>query len=371
MPNSWPSTPLEDAAVGTVPSFVLPLRLALSTSEEDRPIRTLAAALALTLLLPAAATAHDSLDGSHWPTADELRLDLQDIGYEFGYDPSARAHDAEFHADWPALWRISEPAVSSDDPAASADYDLFSVEFIDNGDQPTFVLFSTNGLGEEQGAMDRLAPALMEIAPRLPAGTGIDVAVWYMTNLWLHEPGAEQRTTLPCVVSEFEGGATFVAPFGGDAATPGFFGAIGRYEDLPGHLEQVEGCKTLQAQAPATAAGVEPAEGSDAPTKTADYTVTPDEAVAMIKADEWTVIDVRTPAEYEQAHIVGAINIDVEAPDFADRMAELDPDEPYLLYCRTGRRSAIAADQMNAAGFTDITDAAGLADLARASAPIE
>jgi phage shock protein E len=93
--------------------------------------------------------------------------------------------------------------------------------------------------------------------------------------------------------------------------------------------------------------------------------------VAIIEAGTHTIIDVRTPQEYEQAHIVGALNIDVEAPDFAERIAELDPDEPYLLYCRSGRRSDLAAQQLAAAGFADITDAAGLADLARAGAPVE
>ncbi len=69
--------------------------------------------------------------------------------------------------------------------------------------------------------------------------------------------------------------------------------------------------------------------------------------------------------------MVGAVNIDVEAPDFAERIAVLEPSQPYVVYCRSGRRSDLAAQQMAAAGFTDIADAGGLADLARAGAPIE
>jgi rhodanese-related sulfurtransferase len=101
------------------------------------------------------------------------------------------------------------------------------------------------------------------------------------------------------------------------------------------------------------------------------YTVTPEEAVALIEEGERTVIDVRTPAEYDQAHIVGAINIDVDGADFGDRIAALDPEVPLLLYCNTGRRSAIAASQMEEVGIKDIADAGGLADLARAGAPVE
>jgi rhodanese-related sulfurtransferase len=95
----------------------------------------------------------------------------------------------------------------------------------------------------------------------------------------------------------------------------------------------------------------------------------PAEAVGML--DSRVVIDVRTPAEYAAGHIAGASNIDVEAPDFASRIASLDPEAAYLVYCRTGRRSAIAADQMEAAGFTDIVDAGGLEPLVAAGAPVE
>jgi len=99
------------------------------------------------------------------------------------------------------------------------------------------------------------------------------------------------------------------------------------------------------------------------------YTVDADEAVEML--DDRTVIDVRTPAEYAQSHVVGAVNINVEGADFADRIAELDASEPYMVYCRSGRRSALAAEQMANAGIEDIADAGGLADLARAGASIE
>ncbi len=101
------------------------------------------------------------------------------------------------------------------------------------------------------------------------------------------------------------------------------------------------------------------------------YTVSPADAVAMIESGDRTVIDVRSPGEFAQAHVVGAMNIDVEGPDFADRIAELDPDEPYLVYCRSGNRSALAAEQMAEADIVDIADAGGLADLARAGAPVE
>ena len=92
-------------------------------------------------------------------------------------------------------------------------------------------------------------------------------------------------------------------------------------------------------------------------------------AVGML--DSRVVIDVRTPDEYAAGHIAGAQNIDVEASDFASRIASLDKKASYLVYCRSGRRSAIAADQMAAAGFTDIVDGGAMADLVAAGAPAE
>lgn len=109
-------------------------------------------------------------------------------------------------------------------------------------------------------------------------------------------------------------------------------------------------------------------EASEAP---GAYTVSASDAVTMIESGERTVIDVRTPQEFDEARVVGALNIGVEAPDFADRIAELDPEQPYLVYCQTGNRSAAAAAQMAEAGIKDIADAGGLADLARAGAPVE
>jgi phage shock protein E len=96
-----------------------------------------------------------------------------------------------------------------------------------------------------------------------------------------------------------------------------------------------------------------------------------DTAVAMIESGERTIIDVRTPAEYDESHVVGAVNIDVQGADFGERIAELDVDEAYLVYCRSGNRSAIAAGRMESSGIRDIADAGGLADLASAGAPVE
>ena len=93
------------------------------------------------------------------------------------------------------------------------------------------------------------------------------------------------------------------------------------------------------------------------------------EAVSMLSTR--TVIDVRTPGEYAAGHLAGAINIDVEASDFSARIASLDKSAPYLVYCHSGRRSAIAAKTMTDAGFTDVADGGGMSDLVAAGAPVQ
>lgn len=60
----------------------------------------------------------------------------------------------------------------------------------------------------------------------------------------------------------------------------------------------------------------------------------------LVKKGEMRVIDVRTRSEYAEAHIAGAENIDVNQPDFIERL-RLKGD--IAVYCRTGKRSARAA----------------------------
>lgn len=68
------------------------------------------------------------------------------------------------------------------------------------------------------------------------------------------------------------------------------------------------------------------------------------------------VIDVRTAEEFATGHVQGATNLDLEGGMFEAALASLEKEAPYTLYCRSGRRSAIAADLMAKAGFTRVTD---------------
>jgi len=79
-----------------------------------------------------------------------------------------------------------------------------------------------------------------------------------------------------------------------------------------------------------------------------------------VDASNATIIDVRTPAEYAQGHLQGAVDIDVQAADFSSKIAGLPHDGTYLLYCRSGSRASQAKTIMDQAGFTSVTNLGSL-----------
>jgi len=80
---------------------------------------------------------------------------------------------------------------------------------------------------------------------------------------------------------------------------------------------------------------------------------------AALKKPGTIVLDVRTPAEYANGHLPQAQNIDIEGPDFTARIAALDKNATYAVYCHSGNRSGTALEQMAAASFTHTYDLAG------------
>ncbi len=78
-----------------------------------------------------------------------------------------------------------------------------------------------------------------------------------------------------------------------------------------------------------------------------------------VTQDEGTILDVRTPAEFAEGHIAGATVVDWNDPSFSSQVAELDKSKRYLVYCRSGNRSAQAVATMREMGFTDITELHG------------
>lgn len=66
------------------------------------------------------------------------------------------------------------------------------------------------------------------------------------------------------------------------------------------------------------------------------------------------ILDVRTREEYLAGNIPNSINIDVLSQDFKSKIDMLDKNKEYLIYCRSGNRSAIASSIMSTNGFINI-----------------
>lgn len=78
------------------------------------------------------------------------------------------------------------------------------------------------------------------------------------------------------------------------------------------------------------------------------------------------IVDVRTPAEFENAHFPGAINIPLQ--DIEKRINEFGPrDGRIIVYCRTGNRSGKAKTFLESRGYKNVLNGGGLQDMLKAS----
>ena len=91
--------------------------------------------------------------------------------------------------------------------------------------------------------------------------------------------------------------------------------------------------------------------------------ITAEEAKQIMDSEEgYIILDVRTQEEYDQGHIPGAIVISHE--EIAEKAEEVltDKDQLILVYCRSGRRSKIAAEALVELGYTNIKEFGGIID---------
>jgi rhodanese-related sulfurtransferase len=82
-------------------------------------------------------------------------------------------------------------------------------------------------------------------------------------------------------------------------------------------------------------------------------------------------LDVRTPGEFNEGHIDGALLIDFQSGNFENEIASLDKSKTYAVYCRSGNRSGEAVKVMSDAGFTNLYNLnGGVIDWANAGLPL-
>ena len=91
--------------------------------------------------------------------------------------------------------------------------------------------------------------------------------------------------------------------------------------------------------------------------------ITADEAKQIMDNEEgYIILDVRTQEEYDEGHIPGAIVIShEEIAEKAEKMLT-EKDQLILVYCRSGRRSKIAAEALAELGYTNIKEFGGIID---------
>lgn len=128
-------------------------------------------------------------------------------------------------------------------------------------------------------------------------------------------------------------------------------------DDPDADLTAASGSDSDTATGTATAMGTNTATavGTDTGGDTATDTATgPDTGGRFPRAQ---LVDVRNPAEYAAGALPGARSIPLAT--LPDRITELDPARPVVLYCRSGNRSVIAAALLEARGFGDVCDVEG------------
>ena len=93
-------------------------------------------------------------------------------------------------------------------------------------------------------------------------------------------------------------------------------------------------------------------------------------AASLRGRDDVVMLDVRTPAEYAQGHIPGVTLIPLDQVE--TRLAEISKDKTVIVTCRSGNRSAQAAQLLRQKGYTDVHNMlGGFAAWEKAGYPVE
>ncbi|AEG17921.1 rhodanese-like domain-containing protein [Methanobacterium paludis] len=91
--------------------------------------------------------------------------------------------------------------------------------------------------------------------------------------------------------------------------------------------------------------------------------ITPEKAFSLVNENKnnsnLVILDVRTPIEYGDGHLEGSKNIDYKSNNFKKVIEEMDKTKTYILYCRSGVRSAKSYDIMKKLNFTDVYNVEG------------
>lgn len=94
----------------------------------------------------------------------------------------------------------------------------------------------------------------------------------------------------------------------------------------------------------------------------ASEVITAEQAKEIMDHEKCIILDVRDQSEYEQGHIEGAMLLPYTEIEGRAEEELSDKDQMILVYCRSGRRSAIAAKSLMEMGYTNVKDFGGIID---------
>lgn len=87
--------------------------------------------------------------------------------------------------------------------------------------------------------------------------------------------------------------------------------------------------------------------------------ISADSLKVMLNSEHGILLDVRTPEEFAEGHLPGAINIDYKNEGFSNALDKLDKTKQYEVYCRSGHRSGESTEMMTKKGFKKVYDLEG------------
>lgn len=96
--------------------------------------------------------------------------------------------------------------------------------------------------------------------------------------------------------------------------------------------------------------------------------MSPQDYQATYADSDHFLLDVRTPEEFAEEHIAGAVNVSLQT--LPQRLSEIPTDKPVIVYCRSGNRSAEAMSVLRQAGYTAISDMGGIIAWKNAGLPV-
>lgn len=90
-------------------------------------------------------------------------------------------------------------------------------------------------------------------------------------------------------------------------------------------------------------------------------TIKPQEAKVMMQKGDVVILDVRTPKEFADGHIAGAVNVPLQSMKVGQRLDMVkSDDQTILVYCKSGRRAQLASDILSFSGYKNVYNFLGI-----------